>query len=247
MKVHAKLDFPDEEKEKYPLLVIFHGVTGHMEEPHIVRTAEAANAIGIASLRVELYGHGKSDGEFGNHTIFHWLTQAMRVIDYAHHLDFVEQIYLAGHSQGGLTALLTAGLMADRIDKLILMSPAMNIYYGAKSGELLGMKFDPDQLPDELRWGMHPEMCISSDYIRAAKILPVADCITAYHNPVLIIHGTKDPAVDFSYGEKLSQQYHSNGNDVSFVPIEGADHCYTHPGELDEMDKAVVYFLQMKK
>ena len=72
IRLHAKLDFPAQEREKYPLVIIEHGFTGHMEESHIVGIAKAVNDNGYASLRIELYGHGKSDGEFKNHSVLKW-------------------------------------------------------------------------------------------------------------------------------------------------------------------------------
>ena len=87
LRLHAKLVFPAVEKEKYPLVIIIHGFTGHMEEPHIVAVSETCNEIGFATLRVEMYGHGKSDGAFKDHTLFKWLTNALAVMDYAKHLD----------------------------------------------------------------------------------------------------------------------------------------------------------------
>lgn len=242
MNVHAKLDFPKGGEEgRYPLLVIFHGFTGHMEEPHIIAAARTANEAGFASLRTEFYGHGQSEGDFKKHTILHWLTQAMRIIDYAHSLDFVSQIYLAGHSQGGLTAVLTAGMMPDRIRGLIPLSPAMLIPDGARLGHFLGFSFDPDSPPDEI---VNEEgLILSSDYVRAARILPVERCIQYYHGPVCIIHGTEDETVPYHYAQELAEKYRNNGNDVQLVPIPGADHCYTHPGEMDEMAGALRRFL----
>ena len=60
--LHAKLNFPGGElkAEKCPLLILLHGYTGHMEEPHILAISQAVTQIGWAVLRIELYGHGKS-------------------------------------------------------------------------------------------------------------------------------------------------------------------------------------------
>ena len=62
-KIHAKLDIP-EGLQKFPLVIVVHGFTGHMEERHIIAVSEAARRTGMATLRVELYGHGQTDGRF---------------------------------------------------------------------------------------------------------------------------------------------------------------------------------------
>ena len=93
-RVHAKLDRP-EDTERGPLAIVFHGFTGHMEERHIVAVAEGLRAEGVSTLRVDLYGHGKSDGAFADHTLYKWVTQGLAVIDYARGLDFVDALYVA--------------------------------------------------------------------------------------------------------------------------------------------------------
>ena len=45
-----------------PLVIVQHGFSGHMEEDHIIAVSKALNETGFATLRTELYGHGKSDG-----------------------------------------------------------------------------------------------------------------------------------------------------------------------------------------
>ena len=102
-RIHCRLDLPPECK-RCPLLLIFHGLTGHMEEEQISALAKAVNEIGYASLRADLYGHGKSDGIFADHTISIWLEQVLAVTNHAKSLPFVTDLYMAGHSQGGLAA-----------------------------------------------------------------------------------------------------------------------------------------------
>ena len=95
IQLHAKLDMP-EEKEKCPLVIVFHGLTGNMEERRITAVSNAMNEIGFATLRVELYGHGKSGGAFEQHNLMKWINNAMTVTDYAKTLDFVTDLYICG-------------------------------------------------------------------------------------------------------------------------------------------------------
>ena len=123
LKLDAVLDMPAAMAgEKCPLVIVIHGFTGYKEEDHIVAVSRALNEIGYATLRVDMYGHGHSDGEFRKHTLYKWLTNALTVIDYARSLDFVTDLYLCGHSQGGLTVMLAGGLKHDVIKGLIPLS-----------------------------------------------------------------------------------------------------------------------------
>ena len=78
------------------------------------------------------------------------MSNALTVIDFARKLDFVTDIYLCGHSQGGLLVMLAAAIKQDVIKAIIPISPAWMIPEGARNGELLGIPFDPKHMPDEL-------------------------------------------------------------------------------------------------
>ena len=235
IRIHAKLDFPKERKDRMPLLVVFHGLTGHMEERHIVAVAEAANREGFASLRVELYGHGKSGGELKDHTMLIWLAEGMRVIEFASRLPFVTDLYVTGHSQGGLTAILLGSLERDRIKALIPLSPAVSLVEDTRNGKLFEASFDPDHLPETIRPGTYE---LSSEYVRAMRDLPVYEAASAYKKPVLIVHGTEDETIPFRYAEKIRERYAN----ARLVPIQGDTHCYDL--HLDAVVDAVGRFLR---
>ncbi|MBR0137364.1 MAG: alpha/beta hydrolase, partial [Erysipelotrichaceae bacterium] len=105
IRLHAKLDKP-EKPEKCPLCLMIHGFTGHMEEPHILAACKTLNEEGIATLRVEMYGHGKSNGKFEDHNLFKWINNALAAVDYAKKLEWVTDLMISGHSQGGLLTIL---------------------------------------------------------------------------------------------------------------------------------------------
>ena len=222
MNLHAVLDMPAGDPEKCPLVIVIHGFTGHSEERHITAVAEIINAMGYAVLRVDMYGHGKSDGEFRYHTLFKWMTNAMTVIDYVRELPFVTDIYLCGHSQGGLTVILAAALKHEFIRGIIPMSPAVMIPEMARRGELLGIKFDPDQIPEKLYREDGTEL--NGNYVRAAQMIHVEDAIARYTGPVLLTHGDADEVVPYHYSEEVLRAFHN----AKLVTIPGDNHCYDY-------------------
>ena len=233
--LHAKLTFPAGEKEKYPMLIILHGYTGDMEEPHIVAVAETAAQIGFAALRIELYGHGKSGGTFRDHTVPKWVSEMLTVIDYAKGLDFVDGLYLAGHSQGGLTVMLAAALKRDVLDGLIPLAPATVIPDMACRGQVFEAEFDPDHIPDEII--PSEGRVLSGNYVRTAQMLPVDEAIRMFRKPVLIVHADTDESVPVSYACDAAEAYAN----AQLVIIKGDTHCYDR--KLPEMIKAVRDFL----
>ncbi|MCR5344210.1 MAG: lysophospholipase [Butyrivibrio sp.] len=227
-RLHAKLDRVG--TKKGPLCILIHGFTGHMEEDHIIAAKDAINAEGVSVLRVEMYGHGGSDGEFKNHTLYKWVTNALSVVKYAKQLDFVTDLYICGHSQGGLLTMLIGGMCADDFKAIIPLSPAWMIPEAAREGTILGADFDPQHIPEKVG---ADEWEISGDYIRVAQTIHVEDEIARFDGPVLIIHGDDDEAVSYEYGVKASKLY----KNAKLVTIHGDDHCYTR--HLDEVYKAL--------
>ena len=232
VKLHAKLDMPAG-VEKCPLCILIHGFTGHMEEAHIIAAQQAMNEASVAVLRAEMYGHGGSDGEFRKHTLYKWVTNALAVVRYAKTLDFVTDLYLSGHSQGGLLTMLVGGMCRDDFKAILPMSPAWMIPDGAREGRLLGMEFDPKHIPEVLAgWGLE----LDGDYVRVAQTIHVEDEIARYDGPVLIVHGDADEVVPFEYAKKAQVLYRN----AKLVSVHGADHCFN--GHLEEMAEAIKQF-----
>lgn len=224
--LHAKLDMPDgyenRADRRCPLVIVIHGFTGHMEERHITAVASTLNEIGFATLRAEMYGHGNSQGTFHDHTLYKWISNALCVIDYARSLDFVTDLYLCGHSQGGLLVMLAAAMKHDVIRAVIPLSPAAMIPEGARHGILLGRPFDADRIPEELV--IDEEKTLGGNYLRVAQTIHVEDAIDRYQGPVLIIHGDQDEAVPVEVGIEAARRY----KNAKLALIPGDDHCYDY-------------------
>lgn len=231
IRLNAQLDMPRGAGGKCPLVLVIHGFTGHMEETHITAMSSMLNEIGFATLRADMYGHGSSGGEFRNHTLYKWLSNMLTLIDYARSLDFVTDLYLCGHSQGGLIVMLAAALKHDVIRGLIPLSPATMIPEYARRGEMLGVAFDPDHIPEEISspWGWE----LGGNYLRVAQTIRVEDAIDRYTGPVLLVHGDADESVPMQCSVDAAARYQN----AELAIIKGDTHCYDY--HLDEAVAAV--------
>ena len=247
--IHCKLDFPTQKRAKspagnpediqsekptaalvgsvsenpedrFPLMILIHGFTGHMEEPHLLAVKEAAHDAGFAVLRAEMYGHGKRGGTFRDHTLFKWISNAMTVIDYAQKLDFVTDLYLAGHSQGGLLTMLVAAMESDRLRAILPLSPALCIPADARRGEVQGAHFDPVHIPEEIFIG--DGNALSGNHIRISQMIDVDAAIRRYTGPVLLVHGSADATVPVQSSIDAAKLYAN----AKLVLIPGDTHCY---------------------
>lgn len=219
-----------------PLMLLLHGFTGHMEEPHLLAVRDAALQAGCSVLRAELFGHGQSGGAFRDHTLFRWLTNTLTLAEYAGNLDFVTDLYLCGHSQGGLTVMLAGAMLRDRVRGLIPLSPAWNIPADARAGNLLGRRFDPFRIPAEIP--VDEDLVLGGNYIRAAQSIYVEQTAFRFEGPVLVVHGTGDMTIPFSWGERAARLYPRG----ELAVIDGDTHCYDrHP---DRAARAVFDWLR---
>ena len=236
VRLHARIDLPNPATAKMPVLVLIHGYTGHMEERHIRAAAETAAREGFAVLRAELYGHGQSGGTFREHNIMIWVLETLTLIDYAAELDFCDGVWLAGHSQGGLTTILAAAMKRDVLRGVIPLAPATVIRDAARNGDLFGTPFDPDHIPPVLT--MDDSRLLGGNYFRVAQTLPIEDALRAYKGPVLIVHADTDEAVPLACAQQAADAY----ADCELVIIHNDTHCYDN--HLDQMTTALAAFLR---
>ncbi len=237
-RLHCRLELP-KDSTRCPLLIIIHGLTGHMEEEHLSALARAAADSGFAALRADMYGHGQSGGTFADHTVHRWLANVLAVTEYAKSLAFVNGLYLAGHSQGGLVSAMAAGICPQDYQALILLSPSLNIPEDARQGNFLNVfRFDPDHVPASFAWDGKK---LQGNYLHDVQNICTEEYIKEYKKPVLIIHGSEDEVIPVSVSLKAAEQY----SDGRLVIIDGDDHDYH--SHADIMTAAAMQFLQANR
>lgn len=223
VRLSAVLERPAEGRR--PLAIVLHGFTSNKDKPHMIRTCEAMWEAGFATLRVDLYGHGESGGAFRKHTLYKWISNTLAVIDCVRTLDFVSQIWLSGHSQGGLTAALVGGMLPDQIKGLILRAPAFMIPRCAREGELLGERFDPLRIPDEFR--TIDGLTLEGHYLRVAQTIRAEDAIDRFPGPVLLLQGDEDALVPLQTAQEAARRYRN----CRLVCLPGETHHFDRDPE----------------
>lgn len=228
-KLSGILRTPDS-RNTYPLVMIFHGFNSRKEMPLLQSIADELDKKGIASVRFDFNGHGQSDGNFSDMTIPNETEDARKVYEYVKNLPNITSVSLVGHSQGGVVASMMAGeLGTDGIKSVVLLAPASVLRDMAKQGNLFGIKYDVASLPEYVEI---PGCCrVGKEYVQSARDLPIYETSARYKGPVLIIHGTSDDIVPYSYGVEYDKIY-DNGELKS---LSGVDHLFSgHIGEVAE-------------
>ena len=129
------------------------------------------------------------------------------------------RLLLMGCSQGGFVSALVAARHPEMVERLVMFYPALSIPDDARKGGMLMAKFDPQNVPEVFKCGF---MKLGRQYVTDVNKMDAFKEISAYEGPVLLLHGTKDTAVDVSNSKKAAEYY----KNVQLELIEGAGHGF---------------------
>ena len=222
--------------ERVPMVLLCHGFMGNKDGALENRIANLLSERGIASIRFDFNGHGQSEGRFQDMTVPNEIVDAKKVIDYVRALPYVSSVAISGHSQGGVVAAMTAGeLGSDKIKAVVLLAPAAVLRDDAIRGSTMGATYDPFNLGEyvELFRGLK----LGAEYIRTAFSLPIYETSAKYQGPALIIHGTGDRVVPYTYGERFHQIWPKSKLQI----IDRADHGFSK--EIEQVATSTAEFL----
>lgn len=221
-KLAATLQTPKIEKgKKVRMVIICHGFGGDKDRPLLRTIADKLQEAGIASIRFDFNGCGKSEGRFQDMTVLNEIEDAKKVIDYAQKLPWVSGISIVGHSQGGVVASIVAGQLKKSIKSVALCAPAAVLRDDALCGTTQGATYDPHNIPEyiDLPRGLR----MGHDYVVTAQTLPIYETAKEYKGAVLVIHGTWDVVVPYTYGER----YHQGYKNSRLILLSQVDHSFT--------------------
>ncbi|MGP0689608.1 alpha/beta hydrolase [Priestia aryabhattai] len=237
-KLIGLLDKPElEDWEKVPLVILMHGLSVSKDFELYKRISDELLIQNVATLRFDFNGHGESDGEDYEMTVPKEIEDARTFYDYTTGLDFVSDIVLLGHSQGGLVAgLLAGGLGPEKAPYLIQMAPAAAAKDLPSTGIFAGQKlFDPENRPEKLEFPN--TFCVGKEYLETVEKLPIYETAKKYNGKVLLLHGSGDIFVDPSYADKYNEAY----SDSEFHLIDGENHNFSF--KIDETLNYIITFI----
>ena len=215
----------DPETEKCPMVILMHGIFSSGNIVPIPALARELADNGIASIRFDFGGHWRSEGEMQQMTIGKEIEDALAIWEYARSLPYVSEIGLLGHSQGGVVASMTAGILESRGEKpagLVLIAPGSVVQDACRNGRFFGAEFNPADPPEFVKcFGI---MKLGREYILTTQELDIYGTAKDYTGPVRLIHGSKDTIVPMSCSERYAETY---GDRSELIVVEGENHLIT--------------------
>ncbi len=215
----------DTTKDHCPMVFLMHGIFSSKDYGPMPQLAKGLAEAGIASIRFDFNGHGKSDGRKQNMTIEKEIADARAIWDYVQGLPYVNGVGLLGHSQGGVIASMTAGRLATESKMpagVVLIAPGSVIKEACQGGKFFNATFDPKDPPEFIRcWGIYK---LGREYLVTTQQLDIFGTSAAYDGPVLLLHGDRDGIVPMWCSEQYLKTY---GSHATLKVLEGENHTIT--------------------
>ncbi|MGM9649999.1 MAG: alpha/beta hydrolase [Butyricicoccaceae bacterium] len=202
-------------------VVMSHGYMDRYKrfQPYGEQLAEA----GIASYTFDFYGGSPTSKSGNNITKMSVLTEKEdlnAVIDAM--MDFMDtdQLYLMGHSQGGLVSAMAANDRTDDIAGMMLIAPAFMIpdMVDRYSNIFQGVKI----------------------YVDDARSVQLYDDIDDYTGPVWIVQGDRDELVPLSYAQAAAEAYEN----AELTVVEGEGHGMVSTRQKELAERAIDFILK---
>ena len=216
----------DTTTDRCPLVILMHGIFSSKDYGPMPQLANGLAKAGIASIRFDFDGHGKSEGRKQDMTIEKELADARAIWNYVQGLPYISAVGLLGHSQGGVVASMTSGRLATEGGNVptgvVLLAPGSVIKEACQGGKFFNARFDPKNPPEYIRcWGLYK---LGREYLVTTQQIDIYGTAAAYGGPVLLLHGDHDGIVPMWCSERFKQTY---GDRATLKVVEGENHTIT--------------------
>ena len=215
------------------LVVMFHGYTGNKTEHNgFFRTmSRNLSQNNVASLRMDYACNGESDGEFVDFRFDEAINDAKLMLDYAFLVEGIKEVSVLGFSMGGAIASLVCN--HKPIKKLLLWSPAGDLAKNLRRKYELAPKLDNGNV-------YSPAFELTEALVKSMEQFDFYREASKFHNPVFLIQGRKDKAVDYLKSVEYAVKFPNSNIHL----ISDAGHGYDEQESATELLKLSLNFLK---
>jgi uncharacterized protein len=196
-----------------PIVVIAHGMTGHMNGRLEVNFARRLEREGYSSLRFNAYGHEDDARDLCDTGLSEHVGDLGRVIEWA--AERSDSVIALGHSFGGMCVLLRG---TELIRGGVLWDPPLQKFWAPNMRKWA----EYDEARDEYVY----RSCVATIYpSRMLKEVEAADSDTAaaaFDAPLLVVSSP-----EFEHIFEAGRDYAERAPKSERVVLEGADHNFT--------------------
>ena len=236
LKIYGELYIPENSQEVFPLVICSHGFGGNMSGTSAL--AKELTKIGFAAFAYDFIGGGsgiKSDGQLTDMSVKTEAKDLNAVIEYLKEDErlSLDNIFLLGQSQGGYVSTYVAS-NRDDIKGLIDYYPAFVI-----KDDCLAQYASEDLVPDPYPMQKMGGMNLGKIYWVDAVSIDIYEEMAKYEGNVLLMHGTADNVVPYSYSERASTTF----KHCDFVTYQNAGHGFSGNDDSDSLARSKAFLL----
>ena len=217
----------------FPVCLVFHGFTGQKTGTKFsyVQLARMLEKQNIGTIRLDFLGTGESDLEFKDMTFDDELTCARLLLEEVLKMSSTKEVYVLGHSMGGVIASELAKAYPNQIKKMCLWSPAFNLPNALHY--LVGK-----MLPNEKGIYDHNGFEISQKFVDTLLHKDFYKDLNIFQNELLVIHGENDETVPYEISNRYLVAFH---NRLTFIPIPEGTHNFDN---IEDIKKVLISSIQ---
>lgn len=216
----GRLDLPSGPPQAWAVMV--HGFTCSMDLAITRRVAEGLAGEGIAVLRFDLPGHGKSGGTFADTNFTDYRAAVLAAVDYLRQHHTAPRI-LVGHSLGGAAILAVAGEIPEAKAIATIGTPADV----SEVVNLIGVSPGDVQAQGEAAVTIEGrEFVIRRQFLEDAAQYRIVEALPDLKKALLILHAPLDEIVGIDHAARL---YNAARHPKSFISLDQADHLLRNP------------------
>lgn len=206
-----------------PLFIIIHGLPGSMAEDFYLNATRWFAKKGYATFRFNLYGAEKDSRQLMESTLKTHASDIDAVVRYFNKKKF-RKIFLAGHSYGGPSILLSVD---QKFDGAVLWDPSYKVSFTKTEQGAHAIEYIKNIKGYVMNWGIN--FVIGKAMAKEAETIIWDDLTKNFHVPLKIISAGDDALVR---GAKHYFKTANNPKDLTI--IKGATHYFNDTESMRE-------------
>lgn len=226
-------------KGKSPGIIFIHGLNSDMQGEKALSIQKFAKRKGLAFLRFDCRGHGKSYGKFENFTILDWRKDLLDMLD---HIAKGPQI-LIGSSMGGFLMMLVTKKRKSRIAGLIGLAPAADFttYLFKDLPKRVQKEINKKGVSKIKKWNY--KYTFTKKFFDDGNKNLVLKNNFSFNKPVILIHGLKDKDVSPDISLEILKVISSHNVQIRYLKNSG--HRLSSKAELKTIHNAIDNILEL--
>lgn len=222
------------------IIIAMHGFCGDKSSSCIGELEKRVTQKGIGLIKFDWPGHGESEAAGDQLTLDNCLSDIDSVVEYVKSVSPHARLIAFATSFGGYLALLYNYYNRDVFEKIILRSPAINMYKALMNGVLTNEALSQLRQNGSTVYGFERDLKITESFVEEVRGNDISEMYHGIALPnVSIIHGTDDDLVPFADSRLFANEHRCQLHEV-----KGADHRYKKPGELDKVIEITMKILE---